>query len=174
MLTGDNERVAESVAEEVGLTGFLARLLPAAKTDAVRVLKERYDTVAMVGDGVNDAPALAAADVGIAMGAAGTDTALETADVALMRDDLSALPGFFALSRRAMRTIVANISFSIGVKAIFLVLAVTGRATLVDGGVRRHGRVAAGHPERDAPAARAGSRGARRTPREKGSDHTRW
>ena len=130
MLTGDNERVAESVAEEVGLTGYLARLLPAAKTDAVRVLKERYDTVAMVGDGVNDAPALAAADVGIAMGAAGSDTALETADVALMRDDLSALPGFFALSRRVMRTIVANISFSIGIKAIFLVLAVTGSATL--------------------------------------------
>jgi len=130
MLTGDNERVAEEVAESTGVTGFLARLLPEAKTDAVRVLKERYGTVAMVGDGVNDAPALAAADIGIAMGAAGTDTALETADVALMRDDLSALPGFFALARRTVGTIRANVVFSVAVKAVFLVLAVTGRATL--------------------------------------------
>ncbi len=130
MLTGDNERVGEAVTEAAGLTGFLARLLPAAKTDAVRVLKERYGTVAMVGDGVNDAPALAASDIGIAMGAGGTDTALETADVALMRDDLTALAGFFALGRRTVRTIAVNISFSVIVKAIFLVLALTGRATL--------------------------------------------
>jgi Cd2+/Zn2+-exporting ATPase len=130
MLTGDNERVGQAVAEQSGLTGFLARLLPAGKTDAVRVLQERYGTVAMVGDGVNDAPALAAADIGIAMGAAGTDTALETADVALMRDDLSALPGFFALGQRTMRIIMANVVFSIAVKAVFLVLAVMGYATL--------------------------------------------
>lgn len=130
MLTGDNERVGQAVTEQVGLTGFLARLLPEAKTDAVRVLKDRYATVAMVGDGVNDAPALAAADIGIAMGAAGSDTALETADVALMRDDLSSLPGFFALGRRTVRTIKQNVVFSIVVKAVFLGLALTGYATL--------------------------------------------
>ncbi len=130
MLTGDNERVAEAVAAATGLTGILARLLPAAKVDAVRVLQERYGVVAMVGDGVNDAPALAAADIGIAMGAAGSDTALETADVALMRDDLCALPGFFALGRRTRSTIRVNVAFSIAVKAVFLVLALTGVATL--------------------------------------------
>jgi len=130
MLTGDNERVAEAVASRLELTSFLARLLPEAKTEAVGLLKERFGTVAMVGDGVNDAPALAAADIGIAMGAAGTDTALETADVALMRDDLSALPGFFALARRTVSTIRVNVAFSIGIKAVFLVLALTGQATL--------------------------------------------
>jgi Cd2+/Zn2+-exporting ATPase len=130
MLTGDNELVGRSVAERAGLTGVLSQLLPAGKTDAVRELQERYGVVAMVGDGVNDAPALAAADIGIAMGAAGTDTALETADVALMRDDLSALPGFFDLGQRTMRTIIVNVAFSIAVKAVFLVLAVTGYATL--------------------------------------------
>lgn len=130
MLTGDNERVGQAVAEQSGMTGFLSRLLPSGKTDAVRVLQERYGKVAMVGDGVNDAPALAAADIGIAMGAAGTDTALETADVALMRDDLAALPAFFALGRRTMRIIMANVVFSIAVKAVFLVLALLGYATL--------------------------------------------
>lgn len=130
MLTGDNERVAESVAARVGVTSVLSRLLPAAKTDAVRVLKERHGTVAMVGDGVNDAPALAAADIGIAMGAAGTDTALETADVALMRDDLNALVGFVSLGRRTMRVIAQNVTVSIGIKVVFLALALAGKATL--------------------------------------------
>jgi len=130
MLTGDNERVAASVAARSGVTGFLARLLPEAKTEAVRELKRRYGVVAMVGDGVNDAPALSAADIGIAMGAAGTDIALETADVALMRDDLLALAGFFALGRRTMGTIRANIAFSVAVKVVFLLLALTGHATL--------------------------------------------
>jgi len=130
MLTGDNERVAESIAEQVGLSSFLARLLPEAKTDAVRALKQRYHRVAMVGDGVNDAPALAAADISIAMGAAGSDTALETADVALMRDDLTSLPGFIALGRRTVSTIKTNVAFSILVKVIFVALALTGRATL--------------------------------------------
>jgi len=130
MLTGDNERIAESIASQVGLTGFLARLLPEAKTDAVLALRERYRRVAMVGDGVNDAPALAAADISIAMGAAGSDTALETADVALMRDDLTALPGFIALGRRTVRTIKTNVAFSIAVKAVFVAMALTGTATL--------------------------------------------
>lgn len=130
MLTGDNERVAEGVAGQVGLTSFLARLLPQAKTDAVRVLKERYGVVAMVGDGINDAPALAAADLGISMGAAASDTALETADVALMRDDLSALPGLIVLGRATMRVIRQNVWFSIVVKFVVLGLAIAGRATL--------------------------------------------
>lgn len=130
MLTGDNEQVAESVASQVGLSSFFARMLPDAKTRMVSTLKEHYGWVAMVGDGVNDAPALAAADIGIAMGAAGSDTALETADVALMRDDLSALPGFFALGRRTARTIRYNVVFSIAVKVVFLALALAGRATL--------------------------------------------
>jgi Cd2+/Zn2+-exporting ATPase len=130
MLTGDNELVAEAVAEKAGLTGVLARLLPQAKTEAVGVLKQRYQVVAMVGDGVNDAPALAAADLGIAMGAAGSDTALETADVALMSDDLSALPGFIELGRRTMRVIHENVWFSIAVKFVVLALAIVGRATL--------------------------------------------
>jgi len=129
MLTGDNQRVAAAVAQHTGVDEFRAALLPSDKTDAVRELK-RTGPVAMVGDGVNDAPALAASDVGIAMGAAGSDTALETADVALMRDDLAALPGFFRLARRTMRTIIANVAFSVGVKVVFLGLAVTGNATL--------------------------------------------
>jgi len=130
MLTGDNDRVAAAVAQQVGMTEFRARLLPEAKTRAVGELRASYGAVAMVGDGVNDAPALAAADIGIAMGAAGTDTALETADVALMRDDLSALPGFLRLGRRTVRTIKQNVAFSILVKVVFLGLAVTGNATL--------------------------------------------
>ncbi len=97
MLTGDNEATAAAVAARAGLSAHMASLLPADKVDAVLRLRERFGAVAMVGDGHNDAPALAAADIGIAMGAAGSDTALETADVALMADDLSALPGFVAL-----------------------------------------------------------------------------
>ena len=130
MLTGDNERVASAVAVQAGLTEFLFGLLPEAKTEAVAGLHERYGTVAMVGDGVNDAPALARSDIGIAMGAVGTDAALETADVALMRDDLRMLADFFALGRRTVRTIRQNVVFSIAVKAVFLVLALTGKATL--------------------------------------------
>ena len=130
MLTGDNERAAARVASAAGVPEFRARLLPEDKTRAVEELKADYGVVAMVGDGVNDAPALAAADIGIAMGAAGSDTAIETADVALMRDDLTALPGFFALGRATMRTIRQNVALSIVTKAAVLALAVTGHATL--------------------------------------------
>jgi Cd2+/Zn2+-exporting ATPase len=130
MLTGDNERTASSVANAVGLTEHMARLLPSQKVDAVVRLKERHGLVAMVGDGINDAPALAAADVGIAMGAAGSDTALETADVALLSDDLGALPRFFDLSRRTVGIIVQNVAFSVVVKIVVLALALAGRATL--------------------------------------------
>jgi len=130
MLTGDNERAAARVASAAGVPEFRARLLPEDKTRAVEELKAEYGVVAMVGDGVNDAPALAAADIGIAMGAAGSDTAIETADVALMRDDLTVLPGFFALGRATMRTIRQNVALSIVTKAAVLALAVTGHATL--------------------------------------------
>jgi Zn2+/Cd2+-exporting ATPase len=130
MLTGDNEATAAAVTARAGLSAHMASLLPADKVDAVLRLKERFGTVAMVGDGHNDAPALAAADIGIAMGAAGSDTALETADVALMADDLSALPGFFALGRRTLAIIWQNVTFSVVVKVAVLVAAILGYANM--------------------------------------------
>lgn len=130
MVTGDNERVAEPISRAVGLDGFDARTLPHEKVEVVRALKERWGAVAMVGDGVNDAPALALADLGIAMGAAGSDTALETADIALMADDLSALPRFFALGRSTVSIIRQNVWFSVAIKLAVLVAAVIGYAPL--------------------------------------------
>jgi len=118
MLTGDNERTAATIAAEVGVDDYRAELLPQDKVTAIEDLHERYDGVAMVGDGVNDAPALAAASVGIAMGAAGTDTALETADVALMGDRLGRLPYLHELSQSATRVIRQNIGASLGAKAL--------------------------------------------------------
>jgi Cd2+/Zn2+-exporting ATPase len=130
MLTGDNLGTAEAIAGRLGIDEYLADLLPEDKVEQVRQLTGRYDTVAMVGDGVNDAPALAAASIGIAMGAAGTDQALETADVALMGDELSQLPFAVRLGRRAVQTIKQNISLSLTIKALFLALAIPGYATL--------------------------------------------
>jgi Cd2+/Zn2+-exporting ATPase len=132
MLTGDNAATAEAVGSRFGgaITQVLAALLPADKVSAVRSLRDAHGPVLMVGDGINDAPALAAADVGIAMGAAGTDVALETADIALMADDLSGLPVMVRLARKAERIIRGNIAFALAVKAIFVVLAVAGIATL--------------------------------------------
>ena len=135
MLTGDNRAAARAVAQALGGPGagvdeYRAELLPEDKTAAVRALRDGHGAVVFVGDGVNDAPALAAADVGVAMGAGGTDVALETADIALMADDLSKLATTLRLARRAERIIRENIGLSLVTKAVFVVLAVTGHATL--------------------------------------------
>jgi Zn2+/Cd2+-exporting ATPase len=130
MLTGDNERTAAAVASHAGVPEHRARLLPHGKVEAVKELRRRYGPVAMIGDGINDAPALAASDLGIAMGAAGSDTALETADVALMSDDLTQLPRFFRLGRRTVAIIRQNVAVSVLVKFAVLGLAMTGTATL--------------------------------------------
>lgn len=130
LLTGDQPAAAESLARTVGVDQVRAGLLPEDKVREVAELRKRFGALAMVGDGVNDAPALAAADVGIAMGVAGTDAALETADVALMSDELLRIPYALRLSRAALRNIRANIAFSIALKAAFLVMAVFGAATL--------------------------------------------
>jgi Cd2+/Zn2+-exporting ATPase len=130
ILTGDNEATAGRLARDLGVTETRAGLMPADKVAAVRQLKAAHGIVAMVGDGVNDAPALAAADVGIVMGAVGSDAALETADIALMADDLSKIPFAVRLSQATVRNIRLNITIALGLKAIFLVLAVAGSATL--------------------------------------------
>ena len=130
MLTGDEAGVASRVASEVGVDEYQAALLPDQKHAAIGALREAYGPVAMVGDGVNDAPALAAADVGIAMGAVGSDVAIETADVALMSDELLKLPFALRLARATLRNVKTNVAVSIVLKAVFLVAAVTGTATL--------------------------------------------
>jgi Cd2+/Zn2+-exporting ATPase len=129
MLTGDHRRVAERVAAELQVDEHHGELLPDEKHAVVRALKAR-GPVLMVGDGINDAPALAAADVGIAMGAAGSDAALETADVALMSDELLRLPYAMRLARATMRNVRMNVAISLALKAAFLAMAVTGTATL--------------------------------------------
>lgn len=133
MLTGDNEATAAAVAGAVGIDVFRASLLPEEKTAAVKALRDRFGPVAMVGDGVNDAPALATADVGIAMGAAGTDVALETADVALMADDLGKLPEAIALARRAQANVRQNIMLSLLAVAALVFGALAGRLSLTTG-----------------------------------------
>ncbi len=125
MLTGDNERVAKHVGKLAGIAEIHADLMPADKLRLLKELREKYGAVAMVGDGVNDAPALATADLGIAMGAAGTDVALESADVILMSDDLSNIPYLIALSHATRRTLVQNLTFALGV-IVVLVAAVLG------------------------------------------------
>ncbi len=128
MLTGDNERVARAVAHEVGLSEVRASLLPEDKVAVMANLVEEYGQAAMVGDGVNDAPALARATVGIAMGGAGTDVALETADIALMGDELDKLPFAVALSRAARRTIRQNLFIALGVVALLIPATLFGWA----------------------------------------------
>jgi len=125
MLSGDNQRVATAVAQQVGITDATGGLLPADKLDEIHRLAEDHG-VAMIGDGVNDAPALAAADVGLAMGAAGSDVALETADIALLADKLSSLPTAIGLARRASRTIKQNLYFSLGVVAVLIPATIAG------------------------------------------------
>ncbi len=120
MITGDNDVVADAVARSVGLEEAYAEVLPERKVELVRELRERFGAVAYVGDGVNDAPALAAASVGIAMGGAGTDVALETADVVLMADDLGKLAFAVSLGRRTRRVLIANLSFAVGIIAVMI------------------------------------------------------
>ena len=130
MLTGDQERTARAIAAQAGIDEVRAGLLPEQKVEAVEQLLAEGGQVAMVGDGVNDAPALARASIGIAMGAAGTDVALETADIALMSDDLNKVASAICLGRQARRVVAQNIAFALGLKVLFLGLAVAGLATL--------------------------------------------
>ncbi|MDT8306556.1 MAG: heavy metal translocating P-type ATPase [Anaerolineae bacterium] len=130
MLTGDNEQVARQIAQEVAVTDVRADLLPADKLDAIRALQEQFGAVAMTGDGVNDAPALATATVGIAMGGAGTAVALETADVALMADDIGRLPFAVGLSRASRAIIQQNLVISLGIIGLLLVTSVAGLVEL--------------------------------------------
>lgn len=130
MLTGDNDRTARAIAGQVGLDDFRADLLPEDKVNAIRDLLREYGKVAMVGDGVNDAPAMAISTVGIAMGAAGTDAALETADIALMADDLTRLSYAMELSRKTLGIIKQNITFALILKGLILLLVIPGWLTL--------------------------------------------
>ena len=130
MLTGDNQATADQIGREVGVSAVKANLMPADKLKEIQALQATFGRVAMIGDGVNDAPALAMANVGIAMGVAGTDTALETADITLMGDDLARLPVIVRLSRSTLRTIKQNITFSLALKVIALLLVIPGWLTL--------------------------------------------
>ncbi len=134
MLTGDNERVAERIAGELGVH-YEARLFPEEKVKRVKEWRRKGHVVAMVGDGVNDAPALAAADVGIAMGAVGTDVAIETADIALMTDELGKIATIIRLSRKALRVIRENILFAIGFNTVLVFLSAEGWMTMILGAV---------------------------------------
>ncbi len=129
MITGDNEETASAVAAEIGIDDYMADVLPEEKLEKVKELKKE-GIVTMIGDGINDAPALVESDIGIAMGAAGSDTAMESADMALMEDDLSRLLYLFRLSNKTMRVVKENIYSSIGVKALLAVLAIFGITTL--------------------------------------------
>ena len=129
MLTGDNEHAARAIAEQVGMDSFKGNLLPEDKLAAVEKLTAS-GKVGMVGDGINDAPALARADVGFAMAAAGTDMAIETADVALMDDDLRKIPRFIGLSKATYAILVQNIALALSAKGIFFALTFMGQVTM--------------------------------------------
>jgi len=130
MLTGDNASTARTIAAQAGIDEARGNLLPEDKLAAIEQMQARYGPTAMTGDGINDAPALARAHIGIAMGAAGTDTAMEAADVVIMNDDLRRIPEMIGLSRRTRRVLLQNIALALGIKAVFLVLAVLGDASM--------------------------------------------
>lgn len=130
MLTGDNAANARAVADLLGIQDARGNMMPESKQAAIAELKERYGAIGMVGDGINDAPALARADIGFAMGAAGTATAIETADVAIMDDDPRKIAGFIGLSRRCASILKQNITLALGIKVVFFSLALSGNATL--------------------------------------------
>lgn len=130
MLTGDNEETARTIARLVGTDDYVSQCLPEDKLREVERLRATHRSVAMIGDGVNDAPAMAAANVGIAMGSIGSDAAIETADVALMSDDLSKVPWLIRHARRTLRTIKQNIAFALGLKILFVLLSIFGVASL--------------------------------------------
>ena len=130
MLTGDNTATARTIGAHAGIEDVRGNLLPEEKLDAVKAMQQRYGAAAMTGDGINDAPALAQADIGFAMGGAGTDTAMEAADVVIMNDDLRRIPETIRLSRRAHSVLWQNITLALGIKAVFFVLAVFGSATM--------------------------------------------
>ncbi|PIF73981.1 Cd2+/Zn2+-exporting ATPase [Variovorax sp. 54] len=130
MLTGDNTATAKTIGAHAGIDDVRGNLLPEEKLDAIQAMQQRYGAVAMTGDGINDAPALAKADIGFAMGGAGTDTAMEAADVVIMNDDLRRIPETIRLSRRAHAVLWQNITLALGIKGVFFVLAVFGSATM--------------------------------------------
>jgi Cd2+/Zn2+-exporting ATPase len=136
MLTGDNDKTAKRIADKLGINEYHSELLPEEKVKVIKNLAKSNSKnhhkgkIAMIGDGINDSPALAAADIGIAMGAAGSDTALETADVALMKDDLSKVPYMIKLGRKTMRVVKQNILLAVGIKLLFAILVFPGFVTL--------------------------------------------
>jgi Cd2+/Zn2+-exporting ATPase len=138
ILTGDNEKVAANIAKELGVS-YEAGLYPEEKVQRVKEWKRKGRVVAMVGDGVNDAPALAAADIGIAMGAVGTDVAIETADIALMTDELQKLPEVIRLSRKALRVIKENIIFAIMFNTVLIFLSANGWMSMILGAILHQG-----------------------------------
>lgn len=130
MLTGDNPHTAAAIARQVNIDEAYGNQLPDDKLRAIEAKLGDNHRVGMVGDGINDAPALARADIGFAMGAAGTDTAIETADVALMDDDLRKIPAFIRLSRATARVLTQNIALALGIKVIFIWLTVVGMSSM--------------------------------------------
>jgi Cd2+/Zn2+-exporting ATPase len=139
MLTGDNQRTADTVAQSLGITQIYANLLPEDKLTVIRQLKQQYNSVAMIGDGINDAPALALATVGIAMGGGGTDVALETADIVLMADRLEKLPEAVNLGRRSNRIVRQNIVFALSFIGLLLVANFAGTINLPLGVIGHEG-----------------------------------
>jgi Cd2+/Zn2+-exporting ATPase len=130
MLTGDNPHTANAIAAQVGIDQAKGDLLPVDKLQAIEALYAQGHRVGMVGDGINDAPALARSEIGFAMAAAGTDTAIETADVALMDDDLRKIPAFIRLSRDTSAVLMQNITLALVIKVVFLVMTFAGTATM--------------------------------------------